>query len=327
MVGVGAARAAAAPAYAGAPATKVDLGKSYLDCWQAFNDGAWDKFTACYSDKAKSHLVDSGMPDLVGPKDIVEKNAKLYKAAFPDMKGTVQLVLVSGHNFYAVAHVTGTNTGPLVTPAGTVPATKKKVGYLLFHGGTFGDDGKVTEEWFIYDMNTMMAQLGLSPAPARPVMEKAPMAKAEIVVASDSATEKANAAAAAKEIEGFNKHDVAAAMGTAGDDVMEADQAAPADKKGKKDVTEGLKMFMGAWSDAKLTPAMSAAAGDYTVTVGRFTGTNDGDMGPMKKTGKKVDVGYAEITKVEKGKTKVYWRFYNGMAFAVQLGMVPAPKK
>ena len=39
----------------------------------------------------------------------------------------------------------------------------------------------------------------------------------------------------------------------------------------------------------------------------------------------KLDVSYAEITAFKGGKATTYWRFYNGMAFATQLGLVPPP--
>src|SRR5206468_1646980 len=134
---------------------------------------------------------------------------------------------------------------------------------------------------------------GLSPGPARPVMTKGPIAGAPVIVVStDSATEKANLAAVQQEMEAFNKHDVAGAVGTAGDDTVEMDQATSEDTKGRAKIEAGLKDLFGSFSDVKLTALAAYSAGDYVLVLGKFNGTNDGDMPmmKMKKTGKKVDV-------------------------------------
>jgi len=65
-------------------------------------------------------------------------------------------------------------------------------------------------------------------------------------------------------------------------------------------------------------------AGDYVVEIGKFEGTNDHDMGKMKKTGKHVSVNFAEVTQLKDGKVAHLWRFYNSMDFAKQLGLMPA---
>ncbi|HEV8245699.1 MAG TPA: ester cyclase, partial [Polyangiaceae bacterium] len=79
--------------------------------------------------------------------------------------------------------------------------------------------------------------------------------------------------------------------------------------------------------DVKLTVDKSWAAGDYLVSEGTFSGTNDGDIPSMKvkKTGKKVSARFLEVDKIQGGKFKNQWIFDNGMAFAMQLGLVPPP--
>ena len=58
-----------------------------------------------------------------------------------------------------------------------------------------------------------------------------------------------------------------------------------------------------------------------------MTGTNDGDvpMMKLKKTGKPIDVTFLEIDKVKDGKVTNAWLFYDNMAFASQLGLMPPP--
>jgi predicted ester cyclase len=109
------------------------------------------------------------------------------------------------------------------------------------------------------------------------------------------------------------------------DDFVESDQADAQDAKGKKEAEKGLKTFFTAFSDGKVTIDNSWAAGDYVVQLGTFEGTNDHDMPGMKKTGKKVTMHFAEVGKFKDGKATNLWRFRNGMAVAMQLGLMQPP--
>jgi predicted ester cyclase len=107
-----------------------------------------------------------------------------------------------------------------------------------------------------------------------------------------------------------------------------SDVAAPADQVGKKAVEKSYKEMFKGFSDLKLEVTRTWAAGDYLVSEGSFVGTNDGampSMGVNKPTGKKVSSRYLEIDKIVNGKVKNMWVFDNGMAFAMQLGLMPPP--
>jgi hypothetical protein len=43
----------------------------------------------------------------------------------------------------------------------------------------------------------------------------------------------------------------------------------------------------------------------------------------LKKTGKTVTMNVVEVSKLKEGKISNVWRFYNGMAMAQQLGLIP----
>ena len=321
--GTGSGTATATPPPAPAPLTGEALAKAYLASWDAWNAGDKAKFRATYADDAVSHWPDSPMPERKGG-DAIADEAMSFRAGFPDAKASAQLVLVNGRTVTGVWLTTGTNSAAMKTPMGEMPATNKKMGMLLFHSVTYNDANRVSEDWFIMDGNTMASQLGMSPQPGRPLMETGAAAPV-IVVSADSDVEKANLALAQKGNDDFNKHDAAAVMATMADDAIESDQAAPADVVGKAKIEEGTKMFMGAFSDGKITPISLWAAGDYVVAVSTFTGTNDGDMVPMKKTGKPVKLTVAEITKLDGGKIKQLWRFWDSSAMAIQMGLVPDP--
>jgi ketosteroid isomerase-like protein len=208
-----------------------------------------------------------------------------------------------------------------------MPATNKKLGMMVFHGVAFNDANLVTDEWWVMDGSTFAGQMGMSTMPSRPAMDKGADAPT-IVVATGSDTEKANLAAATKGNDDFNKHDLAAIMAGWADDGVESDQGAPADTTGKADIEKGTKMFLGMFSDGKVTPVITFAAGDYVFQASTFVGTNDGDMGPgMPKTGKSVKMTVVEFSKFDAGKVKQIWRFYDSSSMMKQLmpDMPPAP--
>jgi len=261
---------------------------------------------------------------LTGPAVITEASAKEFASGFPDATVEPQLTLLNGNQVMAVVLVRGTNTGTYVSPMGSVPPTGKKVGFLAAQSVELNDWGKTVNEVKAYDGGTVAGQLGLAPTPHRKALETG-WSEKPIVVASGSEVEKANLAAFNKEIEGFNKHDAAAALGAAADDLVFSELSAPADRTGKKEALKGAEEMFKAFPDSKIELKSAWPAGDYVVATGTWSGTNTGDMPSMKlkKTGKPVSVQFVEIDKFVGGKTKNVWMFMNGPAFAAQLGLLP----
>ncbi|HTQ03988.1 MAG TPA: nuclear transport factor 2 family protein [Polyangiaceae bacterium] len=310
------------------PATPAERAKGFADCWAAFNAKDWAKFAPCYAEGATSEEVDSGMPPWVGRNDIVEKGSKAFAAEAPDQTGELELVLVNGNNVAAVALLKGTNTGPIMTPGGDIPPTKKKFGFLMGHAVELTEDGRaVAHDRFYVDGGTFMGQLGVSKGPHRRLVEKG-WAEKPVVLASGSDLEKVNLAESAKGLEAFNKHDVPALVGMMTDDAVFSEAGAPADQVGKKAIERTYKQLFKEFSDVKLEVARSWSAGDYVVSEGALVGTNDGpipEMGVKKPTGKHVSSRFLEIDKFVNGKIKDMWIFDNGMSFAMQLGLMPPP--
>jgi len=309
------------------PATSAERVKWLQDCWTAFNTKDWAKFAPCYAEGASSEEIDSGMPASNGRADIV-KMAQAISAQAPDQVGELQLVLVNGNNLAAVALIKGTNTGPILTPGGEIPATKKKFGMLMGQSAETTEDGRaVLRDRHYVDGGTFMGQLGLAKMPHRKVLDKG-WAEKPVVVATGSDVEKANLAALPKALEAFNKHDVATLVGMMADDVVFSELASPVDFVGKKAVEKSHTEMFKAFTDARLEIAHSWAAGDYVVWEGTFIGTNDGPMpsaGIRKATGKKVSSRFLKIDKIQAGKVKNMWLLDNGMGFAAQLGLLPPP--
>lgn len=310
------------------PATADERSKWFKECWGLFNAKDFGKFSGCYAENATSEQVDMGMPALAGRQAIVDKNAKIFATAFPDLSGEAELTIVSGDDIVSVVLLKGTHKGPLPGPQGEVAPTNKKIGYLAVqHVQTTPDGRSVQKERYIYDGGTFMSQLGLSPAPGRKALEQG-WAEKPALISSGAEAEKANVAALGAYTAAFNKHDVPALSATLTDDVTFSDLSSPADRVGKKEVIKSSEDMFKGFPDVKIDQTAAWAAGDYVISAGRFSGTNTGDMPAMKlkKTGKSVSVEYYMVSKLAGGKIKNLWLFSNGMAFAGQLGLLPPPK-
>jgi len=300
------------------PKTGRDLAAHYLDCVGLANAGKWDDVKArCVTAGFTSHLMDG--PEIRGVDMLVEWG-KNTKAAFPDIKTAPQLVIVDGRTIFAVELTTGTHEGTLKTPQGDVPATHKTIGLVFFHKLAIDDDNKMTEEWAYKDARTFLGQLGMLPKDAGPV--RAPVEKSWgapiIVVAADDAASKANIETVKKMIGALNAHKPADTAALVTDDVVESDQAEVKDRN-KAEMLQGADEFVKAFPDGKLDVPAYFAAGNYVIAPGTLTGTNDGPLGPMKPTHKKIASQYAEIYELRAGKIAAVWRFRNGMVPAQQL--------
>jgi len=89
----------------------------------------------------------------------------------PDFNMAFDEVIVKGNNMVTRWTATGTNTGPLRTPMGEFPATNKNVRMFGF-SLTKVENGKIVEEWVIYNVLDMMQQLGFTLTPPQPPEEK-----------------------------------------------------------------------------------------------------------------------------------------------------------
>ena len=154
---------AAAPPAPPAP-TAAERAAWYQDCWTQFNNKAWDTFRACYADSVESDQVNSGQPPAKGI-DAVVAGHKAFTDAFPDVKGTGELILVNRDTILSIYTLNGTHSGPLTGPGDpSIPATGKPIGFLQAHLLQTDSSGtKVAKEEFYSDSGTMLAQLGLNP--------------------------------------------------------------------------------------------------------------------------------------------------------------------
>jgi steroid delta-isomerase-like uncharacterized protein len=83
----------------------------------------------------------------------------MFKAAFPDIKFTLNDLLEEGDKIVAHAMVTGTHKGEFLD----IPPTGKSIELRSIDIVRFGSDGKVVEHWGVMDTGALMQQLGVAP--------------------------------------------------------------------------------------------------------------------------------------------------------------------
>jgi steroid delta-isomerase-like uncharacterized protein len=132
----------------------VKLARKHVD---AFNTDNWEQMRAMLASDARYDELGT-QRNVEGPERIVEL-FKGWKTAFPDAAGTVTSVFATGNNAALEVTWKGTHTGPLVTPAGTIPASGKRqevpaAFFLIFEGD------KIKESHHYFDSMTLLKQVG-----------------------------------------------------------------------------------------------------------------------------------------------------------------------
>lgn len=135
----------------------VKIARKQID---AFNTGDWEQLRGLLSSDAFYHEFGTERA-IEGPEQIIEA-FKGWKTAFPDAAGTVTSSVASGDT--AVLEVTwkGTQTGPLTTAAGTIPASGKSqetpaAVFYVFEGA------KIKASRHYFDAMTLLKQIGAEP--------------------------------------------------------------------------------------------------------------------------------------------------------------------
>ena len=108
-----------------------------------------------------SHAADA--PPRVGT-DGIKQQAALLRAAIPDLTTTLEDQVAEGDRVVSRWLGSGTNTGSLSLPSGTVEATGRKIAFTEIRIDRF-ENGRIVESWFIPDRLALWQQLGLIPRP------------------------------------------------------------------------------------------------------------------------------------------------------------------
>ena len=105
-------------------------------------------------------------PEPLKGRAAIEKDAADSFRAFPDLRVEVINIFEKGDRAAGEIKMTGTNSGPLATPMGEVPATGKRIDLRGALVGRINAENLIVEERRYYDTGTLMQQLGLAPQAA-----------------------------------------------------------------------------------------------------------------------------------------------------------------
>ena len=133
------------------------VARRYLEeCW---NQGKLDSLRELMADNCRHH--DPVFPSLSGGTENIKQHITTCKAAFPDLKFTIDDTIAERNE--VVHHWTGrgTHKGPFL---GMQPTNKQATvsGTSIYRI----DKGKIAEVWVDWNLMTMMEQLGVA-APAK----------------------------------------------------------------------------------------------------------------------------------------------------------------
>jgi steroid delta-isomerase-like uncharacterized protein len=149
-----------APGPATAPAGALDLADaSRRLIEESFNDGNLDLVDELVAANALNH--DPGLPaqvrDLRGP-EALKRAVAMYRAAFPDLRMTVDDVIATDDKVVLRWHSDGTHRGEL---AGLAPTGAR--GSVTGISIDRWQDGKIVEAWAEWDNMGLARQLGAAP--------------------------------------------------------------------------------------------------------------------------------------------------------------------
>jgi steroid delta-isomerase-like uncharacterized protein len=126
---------------------------------EAFNQGDQDAvdelFAANYVDHDPSR---AGLPS--GPEG-VKQAWGAFRAAFPDLQGTIEDMITEGDKVVVRGTISGTHQGDLMG----IPSTGRRVTVTLIDVNRI-EGGKLVERWGVSDMLGMMQQLGVMEQPS-----------------------------------------------------------------------------------------------------------------------------------------------------------------
>jgi len=125
--------------------------------------------------------------------------------------------------------------------------------------------------------------------------------------------------------EAFTSQGAAAAGSYFADDTTYFDAARGLHVKGKDEVVGFLSGWKTAFSDAAVTEAAYLDSGEWSIAQFQARGTNDGPLGPLPATGRRMDMPFCELVRWQNGKAVDGALYYDTGTIMVQLGHMEPP--
>jgi steroid delta-isomerase-like uncharacterized protein len=133
----------------------VEIAKRQLDMYSA---GKWDEYRNQLADNVRYEELSTRTS--VSGRDKYIESVKRWKTAFPDVTAKVLNSFSSGDSVILEVEWTGTQTGPMEGPLGTIQATNKKGSVRAVLISKF-QNGKIIETRHYFDLMTVLAQTGV----------------------------------------------------------------------------------------------------------------------------------------------------------------------
>lgn len=136
--------------------------RDYVNAW---NTHSADKAAELYAESAVLEAPE--LPEPIRGKDAIRKNMQTWLTAFPEVNADAELVAQTDKTVALLIHYTGAQSGPLALAGGkSIPATNKSVRMPVAIFLTLDANGKIAKERDVYDMASLVTQLGISPEQA-----------------------------------------------------------------------------------------------------------------------------------------------------------------
>ena len=129
-----------------------------------FLEEGWDKGNLKVLDEVlAANFVDHNPPPgLAGDREGEKQAITLWRAAFPDLKSTIEDLIVEGDRVAGRVTVRGTHKGEFM---GISPTGRQVTIEGMFIGRAAA--GKIAETWSQFDATGLMQQLGAMPSPEK----------------------------------------------------------------------------------------------------------------------------------------------------------------
>ena len=268
--------------------------------YETINAGSVDQIDQFFTSDYVDHNPQAPTPDLAGLKQLLA----MIATAFPDFHLTAEDMRAEGDRVVARLSLSGTNQGSFMG----IPPTGKQItttGLSIFRL----TNGKIAEEWFLFDALGVIQQLGGLRLPSQ----------------QPAGSIEANKAAIRRFYEEFlSRGDLAVA-----DELCAPDYAAhflpPWAPNGVEGLKQILTMYRTAFPDVRSTIEDLIAEGDQVIARATTRGTHRGAFMGIPPTGKQVAVIGIDAFRLVDGKIVEHWLNRDDVGILQQLGMMPEP--
>jgi len=127
--------------------------------YEVFGGGNYDAADQLMAPDILNH--GAGSPPYTGT-DGIKRQAQLLRTAIPDLRVELHDQIAEGDRVASRWTGSGSHTGPLQLPSGTVAPTGNRITFDEIRIDRHGDD-RIVESWWIPDRMTLWQQLGLLP--------------------------------------------------------------------------------------------------------------------------------------------------------------------